>query len=158
MTWRRFFSCVPHIPCLPCLRDNLEQKLHEHASMNVPYFSLSGIYKAKVVSVYDGDTVNVCFYIFDNLHRFRVRLDGIDTPEIKTQSVKEKRLAIQARDLLRAQILDKIVLIDCRGFDKYGRLLGVLYKNDGSHLNINQFMLDAGVAQAYDGGTKEKWN
>ena len=39
-------------------------------------------------------------------------------------------------------------------FDKYGRPLGTIYKNN---VNINEILIIEGYAKKYDGGTKEKW-
>ena len=81
---------------------------------------------------------------------------GIDTPEIKTKNTYEKQLAVKARDFLRELILDKIVVIECLDFDKYGRLLGNLYI-EGNEMSISNMMIEKGFAKAYDGGTKSKW-
>ena len=52
----------------------------------------------KVVKVYDGDTITIAAK-FPNtdgpIYRFSVRLDGIDTPEIKGKTQAEKDLAKQ---------------------------------------------------------------
>jgi endonuclease YncB( thermonuclease family) len=112
-----------------------------------------------VVKVYDGDTITVATKLLDSgcfsrpaiLYRFRVRLRGIDTPEIKGSSDTEKTKAIAARDALSAQIMGKEVDLRNLGNEKYGRILADVYFN-GVHMN--QWMLDQGYAQAYDGGTK----
>ena len=55
-----------------------------------------------VIKVYDGDTITIASkmpYENSSLFRFNVRLNGIDTPEIKSKDKNEKALAILARDL-----------------------------------------------------------
>ena len=63
--------------------------------------------EAKVIKVYDGDTVTVGFYLGDSdvPYRASVRLYGIDTPEIKGKSPEEKAKAKLAQQFLSSQIL-----------------------------------------------------
>jgi hypothetical protein len=110
-----------------------------------------------VVKVYDGDTITVATDLVrptGTLYRFRVRLRGIDTPEIKGSSDSERAKAVEARDALSAQIMGQTVELRNLGNEKYGRVLADVYFN-GSHMN--QWMLEQGYAQAYDGGSKQPW-
>ena len=61
---------------------------------------------SKVISVYDGDTVRVNIDSFPDIigKNIRIRLKGIDAPEIKGKCKKEIDLAIMARDYLRNAI------------------------------------------------------
>jgi micrococcal nuclease len=60
---------------------------------------LPGPIPAKIVSVYDGDTITVRAHIWlGQAVETKVRLDGIDTPEINGKCDAEKTLALQARD------------------------------------------------------------
>lgn len=106
----------------------------------------------KVVKVYDGDTITIATKIGDDICRFSVRLNGIDTPEIKTKNENEKIRAKRAKDALAAMILDKIVKIEVHSYDKYGRILADVLGLDGT--NMSEYMLAAGHATKYDGGTK----
>lgn len=128
-----------------------EQQLDNIDCSNIHVFSLDGMtFDAKVVDVYDGDTVTLVFKFY-NYYKWKCRLDGIDTPELKTGNNKDE--AIKARDYLRSIILNKIVKISCGTFDKYGRLLvKILYDNN----DINNLMITHGYAKLYLGGTKEK--
>lgn len=122
---------------------------------NIKEFSLNGmICDAKVVKVYDGDTITLIFKLFDNYYKWSCRLDGIDTPELKSKNTDEKNAAIKARDFLSEKILNKIVKVHCGNFDKYGRLLGTIFLNE---MNINELMIEQGYGVGYDGGTKKKW-
>ena len=89
-------------------------------------------------------------------NKWVIRMMGIDTPEIKAKNTNEKQLAVKARDFLRELILDKIIIIECLDFDKYGRLLGNLFI-EGNETSISNMMIEKGFAKAYDGGTKIKW-
>ena len=103
-------------------------------------------YKATCVSVYDGDTVTLDISLgFGVTMREKIRLLGINTPEVRG---KEKLDGLISRDRLRELIDDKDVIIvthkDKGG--KYGRLLATIYL-DG--VNINQQLVDEGLAEAY---------
>jgi endonuclease YncB( thermonuclease family) len=109
---------------------------------------------AKVIKVYDGDTITVAArlpFVGSPIYRFSVRLAHIDSPEIRGGSKMETRLAIVSRDALHKLIFGKIIELKNNGKEKYGRLLSDLYY-DG--LYINQWMLDNKYAVMYDGGKK----
>ena len=58
----------------------------------VELFSLEGQeHLAKVVDVYDGDTIKCVFPIHNKLYRWNCRLSGVDTPEIRTRCSIEKK-------------------------------------------------------------------
>ena len=58
-------------------------------------------YKCKMVKVVDGDTIDVGIDLgFSILHKCRVRLLGIDTPESRTRDLEEKKLRIKKELLL----------------------------------------------------------
>ena len=114
----------------------------------------------QVIKVYDGDTITVASRLpFANspLYRFSVRLNGIDTPEIKGKTDDEKSVAVEARDTLSEMILHKNVVLKNVASEKYGRVLADVYFND---LHINNWLIDQRFAVKYDGGTKkipESW-
>jgi len=119
------------------------------------------ITSGKVVKVYDGDTFTLAAKLPNTdgpVYRFTVRLNGIDTPEIKGKTATEKELAKRARDALSSLIMNKIVILKNVETEKYGRLLAEVYVDD---ININNYMIDNKYAVKYDGGTKERpeeWN
>jgi micrococcal nuclease len=109
---------------------------------------------AKVIKVYDGDTITVASKLPFNespIYRFSVRLRSIDSPEIRGKSKKECNLAIKSRDALHNLIFGKIIELKNNGKEKYGRLLADIYYND---IHINKWMVDEGYAVKYDGGNK----
>jgi endonuclease YncB( thermonuclease family) len=61
------------------------------------------------------------------------------------------------RDKLKERIENKILLIKCGEFDKYGRLLVEIYENNGELFSINNWLIENNYAKPYDGGTKEEW-
>ena len=104
-------------------------------------------YRAKVIKVYDGDTVTVDIELGFNivLHKQKIRLIGINTPEVRGP---EKKEGIISRDALRKRILNKKVILktykDKKG--KYGRWLGEIWIDDES---INDWLLTEGYAVEY---------
>lgn len=120
-----------------------------------PAFSLNGFKTdAKVVKVYDGDTVHVVFSYFDKFFKWTCRIAHVDTPELRTKNEEEKKKGYEVRDKLRELIMGKIVQLHCHEFDKYGRLL-IDIEIDG--VKVDEWLLSNGYAKKYEGGTKEKW-
>jgi len=114
-----------------------------------------------VVKVYDGDTITVASklpWVESPLYRFSVRLDGIDTPELKTKSLDEKTVAVMARDRVSELVFGKGVRLENVSTEKYGRLLAKVYLTSESDkdkgLCINDLLLEERLAVKYDGGTK----
>lgn len=129
---------------------------------DAPMFSLNETeIKAKVVSVYDGDTIKCVFPLLNSekLFKWNCRLTGVDTPEIRTRNKKEKEFGKQVRDNLKEKILNKVVTLKCGNFDKYGRLLVELkdYCEDET-CTINQWLINKNYAFPYNGGKKSSWS
>lgn len=130
-----------------------------YGDKSVPLFSFKGILTdAKVVSIYDGDTCQCVFVYEKRFIRLKVRLNGIDTPELRNPEQKES--ALQAKQYLQdlCQQNAYIVFLECLEFDKYGRLLANIYANKDEYQNkqesFNTLLIHAGHAYSYDGGTK----
>ena len=117
------------------------------------------VIKARVTNVYDGDTVTVIFLIGDVPVKYKIRLNGIDTPEIRAGKGKlkiEKLAGYQAQKYLSLLILDRIIDLCIHDWDKYGgRILGTIYLNGE---NINTVMIREGYAKLYNGKKKTKWS
>ena len=60
------------------------------------------VYNATLERIVDGDTFDCCLDLgFDvKLHKQRVRLSGIDTPESRTRDLAEKKLGLAAKERL----------------------------------------------------------
>jgi endonuclease YncB( thermonuclease family) len=107
-----------------------------------------------VIKVYDGDTITVASklpYLNSPVYRFHVRLNGIDSPEIKGKTEDEKNAAHQAQKALENLILHKTVTLKNLKTEKYGRILADVYLKT---TYLNKWMLDNNYAVKYDGGTK----
>ena len=112
----------------------------------------SGLFKLNNISnIY---SIEIDYNIYKTLYKWNCRLINIDTPEIRTRNLREKVYGKKVRDYLRKKILNKIVTVSCKDFDKYGRLLVEIFYEDE---NINNWLIDNGYAKIYDGGTKHKW-
>ena len=120
-------------------------------------FAYEDVKISKVISVYDGDTLRVNIDSFPDIvgKNIRIRIKGIDAPEIKGKCQKEIDLAIMARDYLRNAI-NKSNLIELRNIErgKYFRIVGELYI-DGE--NISNNLIKRRLAYHYNGGKKRSW-
>ena len=107
---------------------------------------------AKVVSVYDGDTITCIFSLNgDNEYAWKCRLYEIDAPEMNS---KEHKLdAINAKAYVEKMVLNKKVYLQCKGTEKYGRILALVYVslNDDENytLCLNTDLVEKGYAKKY---------
>jgi len=123
---------------------------------------ISGIHCAKVVKVYDADTITVAFSAFgtDAIQSYKVRVCHIDSAEIKSKCPMERKLACMARDFSSDLLIGKLIVleIDPKKNDKYGRLLGnIWYQNaeKTAFLNLSETLSKEKLANSeYEGQTK----
>lgn len=142
----------------------MDADLAQQTIATVPLFTLKGqSHWAKCVKCYDADTIHIIIKFHGEFVRFRCRLAGIDTAEVRSADDTEKRHAIAARDWVRHTILGGIVLVQCREFDKYGRLLVDVHvpdrEEDGGEpidrcYHLNTRLVERGYAYAYTGGSR----
>lgn len=117
-------------------------------------------YKAKVLKVLDGDTVDIDLDLGFNivLASQRVRMAGIDTPESRTANNEEKvRGQLSKKKLAEKLPVGSWVRIETQksdsNDDKFGRILAVFIMEDGT--SLNQWMIDNNYAVLYNGENKE---
>ena len=118
-------------------------------------------YKAKILKVIDGDTVDVDIDLGFGMwiHNERVRIMGIDTPESRTSNDIEKKFGLAAKSRLQELLGETAILktqIDKKGEDmkgKFGRILGDFKTDDGR--KCADILCEEGHAVAYFGGAKE---
>jgi len=115
-------------------------------------------YKAKLIKVVDGDTVDALIDCgFSTFKKERIRLYGINAPESRTRDKEEKKRGLAAKDRLIELIEEggnEFIVetsIDKKG--KFGRLLGKLYR-DTEDISYNQTLLNEGHAVEYFGGKR----
>ena len=112
----------------------------------------------RVIKVYDADTITIASklpYDATPIYRLSVRLNGIDTPEIKGKGIsdEEKEAAKVARDFVSNLVLNKFVRLENILSEKYGRILADVYIGD---VHLNELLIKERYAVNYDGGTKKK--
>lgn len=118
----------------------------------------SGIRHAvDVVRVIDGDTFEARVHLWPGLEMTtRVRLRGIDAPEMKGGCADELRMAQAATEALSALLVDGDVAIFNIGPDKYnGRV--VADAATPRTLSVSSALLAAGHARTYQGGKRGGW-
>jgi endonuclease YncB( thermonuclease family) len=118
--------------------------------------------KAKIVKVYDGDTVWIAVKFYNSkVYRFLARIYGIDCPELKSHNIEEKNKAKDAKEFTEKFCLNKIVDINIFNNkhdnknkmikEKYGRLLISIEYNG---VNLANELIKKGLAKEYYGGRK----
>ncbi len=93
---------------------------------------------AKVEHVSDGDTITA---ITGNQTKLRLRLLGIDAPEVPHGDKPGQPFGQEARDYLDHLIGGKTVRVDAYGADEYKRVLAVVWDEQ---VNINLLMVAMG--------------
>lgn len=108
-------------------------------------------------SVYDGDTVRLTWNdSLGNNVRSLCRIKGIDTPEMRSSSEKEKALALEAKKRLEDVAAGEFITIRKPDVEKYGRVLADLEVGDIE--SVTDYMLaDPRICRPYDGGKKVSW-
>ena len=135
-------------------------------------FSLKNTeFYARVVQIYDGDTITAVIPLFGNFYKFSIRLNGIDTCEIKSTNKTNRDMSIDARNRLVELITDNkyqesvdikknllenifLVYLRCDNFDKYGRILATVSKNKDDKVTFSDILINEKLAYAYDGKKK----
>lgn len=94
-------------------------------------------FQGEVVAVIDGDTIEV----MHNGEAIRIRLNGIDCPE------SSQEYGFEARQFTSEMVLGKVVEVDDKGKDKYGRTIGNVSLSDGT--SLNKELVKSGLAWWY---------
>jgi len=146
---------------------------------NTLAFTLQNYYAiARVIDIYDADTITCIMYVFNEFYKFQIRLAGIDTCEMKSHNEILKNHAYAARnrmyELITGSTIDNlykrkhirellhtnnyVIRILCDKFDKYGRLLGWCYninsQNNDTINSYNNILLNEKLAYTYMGKKK----
>jgi endonuclease YncB( thermonuclease family) len=112
---------------------------------------------SKVISVYDGDTFRVNIDSLPSIvgKNIPIRVNGIDTPEIRGKCQYEKNLALKARDFVRNKLANaKEIKLTNLQRGKYFRVVANVLV-DG--VSLEQELLDNELAYEYSGGKKLSW-
>ncbi len=118
---------------------------------------LAGAYRAQVLSVIDGDTVEARVHVWMG-HELvtRIRLKDVDAPEMSGACGLERERAIAARDRLDALVRGPgIVLAEVRPDKYFGRVVARIVMADGR--DAGAMLLAEGLARPYRGGRRDNW-
>ena len=101
----------------------------------------------EVLKIVDGDTIDVSIDLgFDLWKKARLRLYGINAPEVKGETEKQ---GVASTEYLKTLIpVGSFIKIECLGQDKYGRWLAILHKEN---IIINEHLIEKGYAEKYIG-------
>ena len=122
---------------------------------SIPFSMQGKIVRAKVVSVYDGDTITLVFKFGNVFCHHACRLEGLDCAEIKTKNQEEKKVGLEAKEYLTNLLVNQLVTVTFSDKnDKFGRLLGKIEFNG---MNISDHMIEKGFGYAYNGEKKKKF-
>jgi micrococcal nuclease len=109
-------------------------------------------YDAEILDVVDGDTIDVDVDLgLDDHQHTRIRLYGIDAPELGTDAGKSSRTWLAAQLPVGTRL--RIRTIKDRK-EKFGRYLGVLWPA-GATRSLNDEMVELGLAAVYLGGPRK---
>jgi len=120
------------------------------------------MYEYRVVfkGAVDGDTVDVVIDLGLNVHKAeRLRLAGLDTPELHAKDPAQRKAAEEAQTYVR-QALSAASVITVRtdkpySTDKYGRWLGTInFTINGETRCLNDELIAKCLAKPYDGGAR----
>ena len=113
-------------------------------------------YKATIIKVVDGDTVDVDIDLgFDTwLHNQRIRLYGVDTPECRTRNKQEKAHGLLAKEYVqKALVVGRTYVLTTKEKGKFGRFLGEFKTGKGF---ITKLLIKERLAVPYTGQNKKE--
>jgi endonuclease YncB( thermonuclease family) len=112
---------------------------------------------AEIIRVLDGDTFEARVRVWPGLDiTTKVRLRGIDAPELRAHCEDERVQAEAARERLQAILAQGQVAIADVTLDKYcGRVVASI--STAATPDVSAALLTAGLARRYDGGRRASW-
>jgi endonuclease YncB( thermonuclease family) len=112
---------------------------------------------AEVLRVLDGDTFEARVRVWPGLDiTSKIRLRGIDAPELKARCAEERAKAEAARDALKAILDQGEVGISAVTIDKYGGRV-IADASTRATPDVSAALLGAGLARSYAGGQRQSW-
>ena len=118
---------------------------------------LDGPVAVEVIRIIDGDTIVVRAHPWLGVFiETRVRLAGIDAPELRGRCDGETALAVQARDRLAELLAAGTARLDDIRHDKYGGRVRARVL-DGEGGDVGAALVAAGLARPYHGERRQPW-
>lgn len=113
-----------------------------------------------VAYIYDGDTITLdCIAGYPcPKNKTKVRVKGVDTPEIKAACERERVLARAAKqhtvEMLRGGKEITLIIDDLNSHDRYQRLLAYVYV-DG--IGLHDSLINHELGRRYYGNKRKSW-
>jgi endonuclease YncB( thermonuclease family) len=112
---------------------------------------------AKVLRVIDGDNFEARVRIWPGMDvTTKVRLRGIDAPELRARCEDERMKALAARDALARILSEGAVAVAGVAQDKYGGRVDAAVSTAAT-ADVSAALLARGVARRYSGGRRQSW-
>jgi endonuclease YncB( thermonuclease family) len=116
---------------------------------------IKGPVLADLVDIIDGDTIRVKAYIWPNQTiETKVRIAGINAPELRAKCDREKKIAIKAKNFLKKNLSKKLFLTNLKWGKYGGRVIADVTNFDKR--NVFDEMLKLNLAVKYDPRKKRK--
>lgn len=126
---------------------SVTKKILCFAFVMAPLWSHADSITGQIVDVHDGDTLTI--QVPGDPVKYKVRMLGVDTPEVEFFKKTQGESAIIARDFLRQMApvgATAMISYDSDGFDKHSRILGRIIVNG---IEVNREMLKSGWGYYY---------
>jgi len=114
--------------------------------LSVLSIGLISLVWAADIRVTDGDTIRI--------GSERIRIVGLDAPEMNGKCREERRLAQRAKEALQIELASGQVEIVRQGKDRYKRTLARVYVDDR---DVSSSLIAKGLARPYLGGKRGGW-
>jgi micrococcal nuclease len=119
-------------------------------------------YSCKILRAVDGDTVDVDIDLGFGvwMHKQRIRMFGIDTPESRTRDLEEKKFGLMAKEIVKKWIPEgstQTLITEKDDKGKYGRILGkfkITFEEEET--TLNEWMIKYHYGVEYFGQSKEE--
>lgn len=114
-----------------------------------------GPYTGDVTRTVDGDTLDAVVHVWPGqTNNARIRVDIIDTPELRSKSKCERALAKKAKTFTEQFVSDGPISITISSKDAFGRYLATVKANGK---DLATALTNAGLARKYKRNDHEPW-
>ena len=115
------------------------------------------VFVDEVIRVYDGDSFFVNIYQWPKIlgENLGVRINGIDTPELRGSAPPIKEAGLKAKKFVEFYLAASNTII-LKNIQR-GKYFRVIADVDCDGEDLGKLLINAGLAKPYDGGTKNIW-
>ncbi len=116
---------------------------------------IPGPLPAKVIRVIDGDSIEVRVDTWPRHYvEMTIRVDGVDTPEIRGKCQREKNLAAAAKAFVVATVGKTVKLENVREGKYAGRMVAKVLVGGK---DLAEMLIAKGLGRPYGGGKRKGW-